>query len=296
MGGYRDRSAEEPGADLLLDRIDKLAQAVTTGQDQFDHTPLDRQFPPAGRIEQGFQTMGQILDRDETQKASAPFEGVKGSEHLIEGVPMVGGLLQDQHSLFDLGQEIPAFVAEFVEQFQVIVCRDREGRFAGFSIWSLDGERIQLALGPVRVLSLGLRGRGCLDLTLVEGFFKPCIALLQGLTLLIIEAAGADGLLIQPADQALQLRLSRSAKAAGRLLQHRPQPRRQGRNAGRIQLHKGQFRGHLLQQQVDVGVEQRHELGVQILDRTAMATHKDSLSCSVSRDQGCIRAPVYPDP
>ena len=75
--------------------------------------------------------MSQLFDGGDAQKASAAFEGVKGPEHLVQSVFVFRVVLQHQHTLLDLTEQITPLVAKLIEQLQVVIGLNDKARLFG---------------------------------------------------------------------------------------------------------------------------------------------------------------------
>ena len=71
--------------------------------------------------------MRQILDRLQPKETRAAFEGVKCTKDHVQGVCAGGIFLQYQNTLFNVLQQVFAFIAELVEELGIVAQFQRHG-------------------------------------------------------------------------------------------------------------------------------------------------------------------------
>ena len=133
---------------MTFDFVDESFEDVASLQDEFDDGSVDDEAMLSGLVEQGFEDVGEAVDRDEIEEACAPFEGMEGAEDGIEGFGIVGLVFEDENALLDIVEVLPGFGDELPEQVAVV---------GGVEV---DGVRIGVGEGVGPWFGCGRWGRG----------------------------------------------------------------------------------------------------------------------------------------
>ena len=105
---------------LAINLVEKLFEHIPAAQNQFNDGGINRELVLAGEVEQGFQHMGQPVDRDQIEKAGTALERVEGAEDGVQSLGIGGVVFQHKDAALNVVQMLAGFVDEFAEQFGVI--------------------------------------------------------------------------------------------------------------------------------------------------------------------------------
>ena len=126
---------------MALGLVDAWFEGVTCLEREVDDGSVDDQAMLAGEVEEGFEDVGESIDRDEVEETGATLERMKCSEDSVEGFGVFGLSFEDQDPLLDIVEVFAGFGDELAQQFAVVFDIEDDGK-AGFvldGILRLDG-------------------------------------------------------------------------------------------------------------------------------------------------------------
>ena len=137
-----DLLANTRALDLCGHLVDESLEDVGPGKDRVDRPAVESVRAATGGVEQRFQLVGEPLDDGQLHHAGIALERVKGAKHGCQRIFVLRPLLEHEHALLDVLQQILRFRAEEPHEFAIGVIRENGEEFR-------DSRR------------MGLRGRGC---------------------------------------------------------------------------------------------------------------------------------------